>query len=109
MGSVFAAKNELAPTQMSKLLKAVGEPLRMEIIQHLSEGECCVCDLMEKTDFAQSRLSFHLKVLKDSGIITDRQSGRWVYYKLNLEALQLFQDWITNLKESCLDSAKPCS
>ena len=109
MGSVFATKNELAPTQMSKLLKAVGEPLRMEIIQHLSEGECCVCDLMEKTDLAQSRLSFHLKVLKDSGIITDRQSGRWVYYKLNLEALQLFQDWITDLKESCLDSAKPCS
>ena len=109
MGSVFAAKNELAPTQMSKLLKAVGEPLRMEIIQHLSEGECCVCDLMEKTGLTQSRLSFHLKVLKDSGIITDRQSGRWVYYKLNLEALQLFQDWINDLKESCLDSAKPCS
>ena len=109
MRAVIAEKNMLGTSQASGLLKALADPLRMEVIQSLSEGECCVCDLMEKTDLAQSRLSFHLKVLKDSGIITDRQSGRWVYYKLNLEALQLFQDWITDLKESCLDSAKPCS
>ena len=81
----------------------------MEVIESLSEGECCVCDLMEKIGLAQSRLSFHLKVLKDSGLITDRQSGRWVYYKLDLEALQLLEDWIADLKKSCKNAAKPCS
>jgi len=109
MGAVIAEKNVLAASQASGLLKALADPLRMAVIQSLSEGECCVCDLMEKTGLAQSRLSFHLKVLKDSGLITDRQSGRWVYYKLDLEALQLLEDWIADLKKSCKNAAKPCS
>ena len=107
--SIIAEKNVLAASQASGLLKALADPLRMRVIQSLSEGECCVCDLMEKTGLAQSRLSFHLKVLKDSGLITDRQSGRWVYYKLDLEALQLLEDWIADLKKSCKNAAKPCS
>jgi|TARA_E500000331_G_scaffold227579_1_gene217807 ArsR family transcriptional regulator len=109
MRAVIAEKNVLAASQASGLLKALADPLRMEVIQSLSEGECCVCDLMEKTGLAQSRLSFHLKVLKDSGLITDRQSGRWVYYKLDLKALQLLEDWIADLKKSCKNAAKPCS
>ena len=109
MGAVIAEKNVLAASQASGLLKALADPLRKEVIESLSEGECCVCDLMEKTGLAQSRLSFHLKVLKDSGLITDRQSGRWVYYKLDLEALQLLEDWIADLKKSCKNAAKPCS
>ena len=90
-------------------LKALAEPIRLEIIESLSSGEKCVCDLMQETDLAQSKISFHLKVLKDSGLITDRQSGRWVYYKLDLEALQLLQDWIADLKKSYKNAAKPCS
>ena len=109
MRAAIAQKNVLAQNQATGLLKALADPLRMEVIESLSEGECCVCDLMEKTGLAQSRLSFHLKVLKDSGLITDRQSGRWVYYKLDLEALQLLQDWIADLKKSCKNAAKPCS
>ena len=109
MGAVIAEKNMLATSQASGLLKDLADHLRMEVIQSLSEGERCVCDLMEKTGLAQSRLSFHLKVLKDSGLITDRQSGRWVYYKLDLKALQLLEDWIADLKKSCKNAAKPCS
>ncbi len=109
MGRVIAQKDVLATSEASGLLKALADPLRMEVIESLSEGECCVCDLMEKTGLAQSRLSFHLKVLKDSGLITDRQSGRWVYYKLDFEALQSLQDWIADLKQSCQRAAKACS
>ncbi|WP_320667019.1 metalloregulator ArsR/SmtB family transcription factor [Prochlorococcus sp. MIT 1307] len=105
MGLVFAKKDVLATSQASGLLKALADPLRMKVIESLSEGECCVCDLMKKTSLAQSRLSFHLKVLKDSGLITDRQSGRWVYYKLDLEAFQLLEDWIADLKHTCHSAA----
>ena len=46
-----------------------------------------MCDLTDALDAAQSRLSFHLKVLKDAGLVTDRREGRWMYYTLNPEAL----------------------
>lgn len=46
-----------------------------------------MCDLTDALDAAQSRLSFHLKVLKDAGLVTDRRDGRWMYYTLNQEAL----------------------
>jgi ArsR family transcriptional regulator len=53
----------------------------------LSHGERCVCELQEALAAAQSRLSFHLGVLKDAGVVTDRREGRWVYYALNRDAL----------------------
>ena len=74
-------------TEAREMLKALAEPLRLQIIESLSTGEKCVCDLMEEIGLAQSKISFHLKVLKEAGLITDRQSGRWVYYKLEVRAL----------------------
>ena len=90
------------------LLKALAEPIRLEIIESLSTGEKCVCDLMQETDLAQSKISFHLKVLKEAGVITDRQSGRWVYYKLNLRALKSLQNWIKKLRKGCLNEVSSC-
>ena len=46
-----------------------------------------MCDLTDAMDAAQSRLSFHLKVLKDAGLVTDRREGRWMYYTLNTDTL----------------------
>jgi ArsR family transcriptional regulator len=48
----------------------------------LRGGERCVCDLQADLDAAQSRLSFHLKVLKEAGLVSDRKEGRWSYYTL---------------------------
>jgi ArsR family transcriptional regulator len=55
------------------------------VLEMLGAGERCVCDLQDALDAAQSRLSFHLKVLKDVGLVTDRKEGRWSYYALNAE------------------------
>ncbi len=60
MGTIFAEQHVLAASQASGLLKALADPLRMKVIESLSEGEMCVCDLMKKTALEQSRLSFHL-------------------------------------------------
>jgi len=67
---------------------ALADETRLRIIECLSDGEECVCDLTDALESAQSRLSFHLKTLKDAGIVTDRREGRWVYYSLNPEAIE---------------------
>lgn len=57
-------------------------------MENLKDGERCVCDLTDALKTGQSRLSFHLKVLKNAGLITDRPEGRWTYYALNRDVLE---------------------
>jgi ArsR family transcriptional regulator, arsenate/arsenite/antimonite-responsive transcriptional repressor len=71
-----------------RLFHALSDETRLSLLQRLRLGERCVCDLTDALDAAQSRLSFHLKVLKDVGLVTDRREGRWMYYTLNREALE---------------------
>lgn len=54
----------------------------------LTSGEKCVCDLQDAVGAAQSRLSFHLKVLRDAGLVNDRKQGRWNFYSLRGEVLE---------------------
>ena len=71
----------------AQLFHALSDQTRLAILQRLRFGERCVCDLTDALDAAQSRLSFHLRVLKDAGLVTDRREGRWTYYTLNGESL----------------------
>ena len=66
---------------------ALSDETRLEIVRLLSHGERCVCELQEVLEAAQSRLSFHLKVLKEAGLVSDRRVGRWVYYAVNRAVL----------------------
>ena len=70
-----------------QLFHALSDSTRLSILQRLRFGERCVCDLTDALDAAQSRLSFHLKVLKDADLVTDRREGRWMYYTMNPETL----------------------
>jgi len=63
-------------------------------------GDICVCDIVIVSGFSQSKFSYHIKILKDSGLISDRQEGRWVYYKLDLEVLLDIKNWMGNLIQS---------
>jgi ArsR family transcriptional regulator, arsenate/arsenite/antimonite-responsive transcriptional repressor len=75
-----------APTA-ARWFHALSDETRLQIVEMLSHGERCVCELQDVLDAAQSRLSFHLKVLKDAGLVTDRKEGRWMYYAVNRDAL----------------------
>lgn len=77
---------------------ALSDPTRLEIVVLLSHGERCVCELQEVLRAAQSRLSFHLGVLKDAGVVTDRREGRWIYYTLNRDALEGIVDFAQAVK-----------
>ena len=61
-------------SRAAELFHALSDETRLEIVQRLRSGERCVCDLTDLLEAAQSRLSFHLKVLKDAGLVADRKS-----------------------------------
>ncbi len=71
----------------ARLFHALADETRLRIIEHLADGEQCVCDLTDALTASQSRLSFHLRTLKDAGLLSDRRQGRWIYYRLNAGAL----------------------
>ena len=81
--------------------QAVAEETRFEIVRLLAGGERCVCELQDELDAAQSRLSFHLKKLKDAGVISDRRDGRWVYYSLVPDALEEMRSFLGEVKDEC--------
>lgn len=74
-------------TRASRLFHALSDETRLRILERLQGGERCVCELTNALDAAQSRLSFHLKVLKEAGLVTDRRDGRWMYYTIDREKL----------------------
>ena len=81
--------------------QAIAEETRFEVVRLLASGEKCVCELQDELDAAQSRLSFHLKKLKDAGVITDRRDGRWVYYSLVPEVLDEMRGFLGEVKDEC--------
>ena len=86
-----------AAAQRAQLFHALSDETRLAILELLRGGERCVCDLTDALDAAQSRLSFHLKVLKDAELVTDRREGRWMYYTLNPETLSEVAELIDGL------------
>ncbi len=82
------------------LFHALSDSTRLEIMERLKDGEQCVCDLTDVMKTAQSRLSFHLKVLKDAGLITDRPEGRWIYYSIDQETLDELEAVVESLRGS---------
>ena len=74
---------------------ALADETRLRIVDLLREGERCVCDLQDWLGMSQSALSFHLKTMKDAGLLTDRRQGRWVYYRLNPPGLAALEQTLS--------------
>jgi len=87
-------------TRAAELFHALADPIRMDVVMMLLDGERCVCDLMSDLDLAQSRLSWHLKTLSDAGLVSGRREGRWNYYSLNPEGLSEARGILDGLKLS---------
>ena len=95
----------------ARVFHALSDETRLAIVDRLRSGERCVCDLQDLLDAAQSRLSFHLKTLKEAGLVTDRKQGRWSYYALVPGALEQAVGALVEVKESaekCVPGAGCC-
>ena len=90
------------PARAAQLFHALSDETRLGILEMLRDGERCVCDLQADLDAAQSRLSFHLKVLREAGLVTDRREGRWAYYTIAPGALAEVHDLAVALQPSKL-------
>lgn len=80
------------------LFHALSDDTRLALLEMLRGGEQCVCELQGAMGAAQSRLSFHLRVLKDAGLVADRKEGRWSYYRIEPEALAEVHDLAVGLQ-----------
>jgi ArsR family transcriptional regulator len=92
------------------LFHALSDETRLKIVERLLTGEQCVCNLMEPLGLGQSHLSFHMKTLKDAGLVTDRRAGRWIHYSLNPGTLEEVQEFLGTVGEKAaqLDAARCC-
>ena len=68
----------------AKVFKALCDPKRLAILEQLRSGEKCACVLQEPMDLTLSGLSYHMKILCDSGLVVSRQEGKWTHYRLSV-------------------------
>lgn len=69
--------------ERAKVFKALCDERRQRILELLHSGEKCACVLIDEMDMPQSSLSYHMKILCDSGIVTSREEGKWTHYQIN--------------------------
>jgi ArsR family transcriptional regulator len=102
-------KVEMETGEIARLFHALSDETRLAIVGRLMKGEQCVCDLVDILGGGQSRLSFHMKTLKEAGLVLDRRDGRWIHYSLNPEALAALSRFIDLLKKKALEVGSCCS
>ena len=83
--------------QYALYLKALGEETRMKIFHMLSDGELCACTILEEFHITQPTLSYHMKILANSGLINSRKDGIWMRYSINREALDELKDLFAHI------------
>ena len=93
----------------AKILKAISDPKRLRIVDMLSCGELCGCEILEAFHISQPTLSHDMRVLVEAGIVNDRREGKNTFYSLNGERLTAFKDTlhkITEPKANCICHAE---
>jgi ArsR family transcriptional regulator, arsenate/arsenite/antimonite-responsive transcriptional repressor len=83
-----------------KGFQALSDTLRMQVLELLSSRELCVCEITEILDIPQSKLSFHLKTLREANLVNTRQQGKWTYYSLNLAHMVALEQYLSEFRRS---------
>jgi ArsR family transcriptional regulator len=99
----------ITPTFVVTGFHALSDPLRIQVLELLRSQELCVCELCEHLGVTQSKLSFHLKTLKEAGLVRARQDGRWIYYSLNLPQFVVLEQYLAEYRRfAVMLPAHPC-
>ena len=82
--------------RLASVAKALGDPIRIQLLDVLRKhaGKVCVCELVPLFDVSQPTVSHHLKVLRDSGLVTSERQGLWAYYYVLPEGLEALMAWL---------------
>ena len=87
----------------AKIFKAFCDENRLKILESLKTGEKCACTLLEELEIVQSTLSHHMKILLNSGLVTGRKDGKWIYYALSDEGIIAAQNAMTDFTNKAED------
>jgi len=99
----MTANLAIPPSAVAAGFHALSEPLRIQVLELLRSQELCVCELCEYLGgVTQSKLSFHLKTLKEAGLVRTRQEGRWIYYSLNLPQFVILEQYLAEYRRSAV-------
>jgi ArsR family transcriptional regulator len=84
--------------RMGKVAKALGDPIRLQLVDVLRKhaGKVCVCELTPLFDVGQPTVSHHLKVLREAGIVASERQGLWAYYYVLPDGLEEFKSWLSS-------------
>jgi len=88
------------------IFKALGDETRLRILTMLTKGRTCACKILEAFHFTQPTLSYHMKQLTDSGLVKAEKDGKWVYYSINCERIELLREFIAKVNE--IENATGC-
>jgi ArsR family transcriptional regulator, arsenate/arsenite/antimonite-responsive transcriptional repressor len=69
--------------ELTNIFKALSDETRLRILKLLEHGELCVCDVVAALDMVQPQVSFHLRILKEAGILKGRKDGKWIHYRID--------------------------
>ena len=94
---VYPDVERVQAVRMAEVAKALGDPVRLQLVDVLRKhaGKVCVCELVPLFDISQPTLSFHLKKLRDAGIVDSERRGLWAYYYVLPDALEELTAWLT--------------
>lgn len=89
--------------QYVPIFKALADETRLKIIDMLSCGEMCACDILDFFNITQPTLSYHMKILTDCEIVNSRKDGSWMKYSLNLPKFKAFEEFVKDISEDTND------
>ena len=92
-------------TENTRIFKALADETRLRIVEILSCGELCACDILDSFDFSQPTLSYHMKILVESGLVLARKDGSWMRYRLDADKIakvSAYWTTITSGDASCI-------
>jgi len=98
-------KSTLPTDRVARAFRALGDKKRLRIVELLSGGAQCVCDLAVTVGAKQPLLSFHLKCLREAGLVVATRRGKWIYYSLNEELLGELEGGLARLGEASAEAA----
>lgn len=83
-------------TEILAILKALANPIRLDILSFLISGEQCVCNIFDHLSLSQNLVSHHLAILRKNNLIMARKDGKWVHYSINHKNLSRLRDFVGN-------------
>ncbi len=98
-------------SEIAKVFKAFCDETRLMVLEMLQSGEKCACVLLDNVDVGQSTLSHHMKILIDSGLVSARKDGKWTYYSISGDGVELAKNQLSALltRFECCDCVGECS